>query len=264
MKPNFSGVPLLNANKIIDVISKSRDILGILDRCCESFTFPMLDNGYIYLASTRLSLFRSTDDWAMVIEVFGFSPREGLPDVCVYTFASKLHERDTPEKYVDHRAYDNYLVNNPHNEARFFFPIDEGPWQDAENLEVVADGAKEIVLRGRPVQLPSLDSYENYGVHLEAPPKVRVFELCRYLAATHHESVIATPTERRISVLPEMSQILQLDEWHHPNLVAGEKASDSEAFQQLALVLTTGDASLYKPTRQPNTHWKNWPDGGTL
>lgn len=49
------------------------DILAVLDRCCDACTFPMLDNGYVYLAATRLSLFRSKADWAMVIEVFGFS-----------------------------------------------------------------------------------------------------------------------------------------------------------------------------------------------
>jgi len=50
-------------------------ILTILDACCHSATFPMLDNGYVYLAASRLSLHRSTTDWALVIEVFGFSPR---------------------------------------------------------------------------------------------------------------------------------------------------------------------------------------------
>ena len=47
------------------------EILSILDRCCDMFAFPMLDNGYWYLAATRLSLYRSATDWAMVIEVFG-------------------------------------------------------------------------------------------------------------------------------------------------------------------------------------------------
>ena len=54
------------------------EILEVLDAACDSFAFPMLDNGYVYLAATRLSLFRSAADWAMVIEVFGFSPRAGL------------------------------------------------------------------------------------------------------------------------------------------------------------------------------------------
>jgi hypothetical protein len=29
-------------------------ILSVLDRCCDAFTFPMLDNGYVYLAAKRL------------------------------------------------------------------------------------------------------------------------------------------------------------------------------------------------------------------
>jgi hypothetical protein len=45
------------------------------------------------------------------------------------------------------------------------------------------------------------------------------FELCRFLADIAREQVLATPEERRISVLPEMEQILQLEEWHHPNVV---------------------------------------------
>src|SRR2546428_3561556 len=91
-------------------------ILSILDRCCDAFTFPMLDNGYIYLAGTRLSLYRSMTDWAMVIEVFGFSPRAGLPDTCIQTFASRLHDRNPLESYVNREAYERYLAHNPHND----------------------------------------------------------------------------------------------------------------------------------------------------
>jgi hypothetical protein len=102
-------------------------ILSILDRCCEAFTFPMLDNGYVYLAATRLSLHRSTTNWGMVIEVFGFSPRAGLPDTHIDTFADRLHHRNPPERYVTREAYELYLANHPHNESRFVFPIEEGP-----------------------------------------------------------------------------------------------------------------------------------------
>jgi len=93
-------------------------ILAILDDCCDAFTFPMLDNGYVYLAATRLSVFRSDNDWALVIEVFGFSPRAGLPDTHIHTFASHLHNRDTTARYVSAEAYENYLRNNPNNESR--------------------------------------------------------------------------------------------------------------------------------------------------
>ncbi len=101
-----------------------QQILAILDDCAEAFTFPMLDNGYIYLAATRLSLFRSETDWAMVIEVFGFSPRAGVPDTQIDAFSSKPANRKTASNYVSQAAYENYLKNNPYNEAACVFPID--------------------------------------------------------------------------------------------------------------------------------------------
>ena len=48
-----------------------------------------------------------------------------------------------------------------------------------------------------------------------------MFELCRFLAHDHREAVLATETERRVSILSEMRQIMLLDEWHHPDLAIG-------------------------------------------
>jgi hypothetical protein len=224
----------------------------------------MLDNGYLYLAATRLSLYRSPADWAMVIEVFGFSPRAGLPDVHVYTFASRLHDRDPAERYATPEAYQRYLAANPHNESRFVFPIEEGPWLDEDNGERVSLTAREITVRGERVPLPLAGELARHSITLEDPPQVQVFELCRWLAATRRDQVLATPSERRVSVLPEMAPLLQLDEWHHPDVVGDARPGTSETFRQLAAVLVTGDVSLYRPTHAPNTHWRHWPDGGRL
>jgi len=240
-------------------------ILSVLDACCDAFTFPMLDNGYVYLAATRLSLYRTSADWAMVIEVFGFSPRSGLPDTNIHTFASTLYHRDTPEQYAKREAYESYLANNPNNEFRFVNPIERGDWQDDENDEFVSEDATLIRLRGQEKPLPSIDEYTRRGILLEDAPRIRVFELCRYLADSARQEVLATSNERRVSVPPEIPQILQLEEWHHPNVVDDDdRPSGSETFQQLAKVLATGDVRLYQPSQAPNTHWRNWPEGGTL
>lgn len=240
-------------------------ILSVLDRCCDAYTFPMLDNGYVYLAATRLSLYRSDEDWAMVIEVFGFSPRLGLPDIHVSTFGSRLHERDAPQDYRSAEAYENYLAQHPHDDHQFFEPIDKGAWQDADNSELVAVTPATVVVRGRAMTTPPRDAYAGYGIDLADPDRVEVFELCRYLAAVECDLVLATPVEQRVSVRPEMTTLLQLDDWHHPDVVDdAARPSGSETFQQLARVLETGDVGLYRPTAPTNTYWKNWPDGGTL
>ena len=225
----------------------------------------MLDNGYVYPAATRLTLYRSKIDWAVVIEVFGFSPRAGLPDTSIQTFASRLHNRNPPEDYVNRHACEMYLANNPNNEFRSIFPVHEGPWQDRENGEFVAVGLREVLVRNRAIPLPSVDEYARHGIKLEQAPRVQVFELCRFLADIAHEQVLATTSERRVSVLPDMEQILQLEEWHHPNVVdEAERPSGSETFQQLARVLATGDVGLYQTSQPTNTHWRNWPEGGRL
>ncbi len=241
------------------------DILRVLDACCDAFTFPMLDNGYVYLAATRLSAYRSTEDWHIAIEVFGFSPRAGVPDTCLYNFGSNLKNRRKADDFVVSEAYENYLRVNPRNETQFFYPIDEGDWMEEEYGETVSSTAREIGVRGQFLPIPDPDEYGDLGVVLGSPPQVSVFELCRALASNHRDLVLATEDERKHMIPDELSRLLLLDEWNHPNVVDPDsKPSGNEAFQQIARVLTTGDSGLYSPTQPPNTHWSNWPEGGQL
>ena len=239
-----------------------KQILDILDAGCEAYTFPMLDNGYVYLAATRMSLYRSENDWAMVLEVFGFSARAELPDTHIHTFASTIHDRNKESNYVHQEAYWNYLAENPHNESRFIHPVAEGSWQDKDDTEFVNPRGK-LKLRGRTVQLPSRPDYEKLGIAVEEE-EPRVFELCRFLAGQYRDDVLCTESERRVSVLPEMEQILLLDEWYHPDVVDAELPSQVSSFQQLADVLATRDITKYSPQDSPNTNWSHWPDGGIL
>jgi hypothetical protein len=238
-------------------------ILAVLDSSCDNYTFPMLDNGYFYLAATRLSLYRAADEWAIVIETFGYSPRTSLPETCIYTFASTIVDRDIPKGYGP-KEISNLLARNPNNDMRFVFPIEPGDWQD-EDAFVVAENATELVVRGQVQHIPSLKQYAQRGITLENSPQVQVSELCRFLADEARELVLATVKERQMRVLPNLAQILQLEEWHHPNVAESDaRPSGSETFQQLAQVLSTGHAELYRPSLPPNTHWSNWPDGGSL
>jgi hypothetical protein len=242
------------------VNDSANDILPILDACNRMFTFPMLDNGYVYLAATRLSVFRSPDDWAITIEIFGFSPRSGVPDTHIYTFASAISNRQGASSYAG--PYEQYLRNNPHNESRFIYPVLEGDWLDGE---YVATGASQIVVRDEPLSLPTIEDFVRCGIQLENEEEISVFEVCRYIADVRRNEVLATPQELTINVGPALKQVLQLDEWNHPNVVDSKcPPSTSETFQQIADLIVTGDVGRYRPTLPPNTHWRNWPDGGTL
>jgi hypothetical protein len=239
-------------------------ILSALEKCCESFTFPMLDNGYVYSAASRLALYRSAEDWAMTIEVFGFSPRSGIPDTQVYTFGSRLLRQKGKADFVSAEAYAAYLANNPNNESVFVYPVDEGDWQDQDDSELVAEEAQTVTIRGKSLPIPSREMYATHGISLEDESRVHVFELCRLLAAMNRECVLATNEERRMCVPPELEQILQLEEWHHPDLAGGSELSSSNTFVSLADVLVNGDVALYKITMPANSYWRNWPEAGTL
>jgi len=244
---------------------RTEAILSVLDRCCDTFDFPMLDNGFVYLAATRMSLYRSAADWALVVEVFGFSPRTGTPDLAIYTFASSLCNRDIPQAYGKGELYKRFLAAHPNDNVRFVFPIEGEDWMDEADVNLVAQGATELTLRGAHWQIPSWRQYAGRGIALKAAPRVKVYELCRYLADVERDAVLATEAERRTSVLPSMQQILRLEQWHHPDVANDDaRPSGSETFRQLAEVLATGNAGLYHPTCEPNTHWSNWLESGTL
>ena len=240
----------------------AKDILKILDKNSQNFRFPILDNGYLYLAASRLSLFRSATDWGMVIEVFGFSPRAALPDLMIYTFASTVDNRNSPESYTTLEAYQDYLTYNPYNEMHPYYPIEDDAWMDVDNPEMTRFTG-EYILRGKTYTMPTAEDYQKSRIILEKS-QPQTFEFCRYLAETKRELVLATKDERSTNIPSDMKQILQLEDWHHPNLAEEELPSQNETFQQLAKVLETGDISHYTPTQKPNTHWSNWPEGGLL
>ena len=64
--------------------------------------------------------------------------------------------------------------------------------------------------------------------------------------------------------MPEGPQrTILLDEWQHPAVVQEVLPSTSATFQMIAAALVSRNASDYR-AEPPNTHWSNWPDGGTL
>jgi len=237
-------------------------ILEILDQCASQFTFPALDNGYVYLAATKMSVYISKIDWAIVIEVFGFSPRSGDPDIHIYIFSNNLHNRKAPSDFVSEDAYKRYLHNNPYNESKFIFPIKNDTWQDKNNIEYVKQ-AGQCLLRELIISLPPIGEYKKHGIALKEG-RPTTFDFCRFLASKYRDNVLSTEKERRICVAPEMRLLLQIDKWNHPDITNQDLPSRSETFVQIAEAIVTGDKKAYQTTKKSNTHWRNWSEGGTL
>jgi hypothetical protein len=52
------------------------EILHQLDTEAENYVFPMLDNGYYYHGDQKLTIFRDSKRWAILIEVLAFNNHE--------------------------------------------------------------------------------------------------------------------------------------------------------------------------------------------
>lgn len=53
------------------------------------------------------------------------------------------------------------------------------------------------------------------------------------------------------------------DDWNR-EIWENNRPSSYETWQLIAKVIVTNDPKQYKPTLEPNTHWSNWPDSGSM
>lgn len=226
------------------------DILDQLDACATAYDFPMLDNGYIYPAGTRLSAYRSTEHWAIIIEVVGLNNRlwdyERFEN-CLYCFGNCLYEAP---------GIQNSRLVLPVPEQDDIFD-EKGGW--CVRLE-----ADYILIRDKRIAIPKDKAMLSAnGVEPKNPGTISIVELLRVLYPEYRSLFLATENELRAHIPGDISLILQLEEWRHPDIV-DEKPSDLVTFKEIAEVLVSGDATAYKGTSIPNTHWSNWPMGGAL
>ena len=241
----------------------SQDILAIFDKEANEFTFPMLDNGYVYLAAARLSLYRSSADWAVVFEIFGYSPRSGAPDCAITKITSRLTGLKTANEFISQDAYAAYLKRNRYCEQRFISPIYDDAIYEENCEEYVSTDATHVNLRDQQIAIPDTTGLADAGI-VQEDDKLLVFEVARYLAYKHRDLVLANDAERTAN-LPESVELLaRFDDWHHPDLVNSEWPSDTPSFRAIAAMLAAEPYDESAITANSNTHWSNWPDGGTL
>lgn len=210
-----------------------REVLAQFDAARTDFAFPDLDHGYYYAIDCRMSAFSDAERWALIVETVGYNPRG-------FDVYDVLHH------------FGNCLTTGgPGFENEDFLGrIDNMDEIEAEDEPETFAGAKPIRVRG-----------ENLAVGAAAGTDL--VDVFRSLVPPHRELFLATDAELRRRIPADIPRVLQLDEWHQPNLFE-VPPSGSEVYIQLANVLSTGNAQQYQPTEAPNTHWSNWPESGSL
>lgn len=229
-----------------------REILDQLDKCAaDVLDFPVLNHGYGYPADVRLSAYRDAKAWAIFIEKLEAYNR------------SQEHEHLRTELFV----FGNDVAHGPGWLRSGLLLTGDGPggplFDEADIVgQRISPSATDMTIRGKVVPITTdPDAYDEAGIELSEPPSIQGFELLRFLAPKHRNRLFATDKEIAERLGRRMPLLLRLDEWHHPD---EEKPSDTECFLMLAKAIAADDASLYRPTEPPNTHWSNWPFAGSI
>ncbi len=231
----------------------AKEILKQLDKCANDFTFPMLDNGYVYPVTSKISTYRDETRWAIIIEVVGFNYRGGGHNGitnCLHIFGNCLD-------YNPGTNNDNFLYITDNSSSGLTF--------DAEYQESLNPETKTMMLRDNEIEINhNCEFYKDKGIELEEDDKILIWEFLRGLLPEHEEKLWATEKEIRVRIPSDIPLFQSLTEWYHPDCADSELPSNNETFKMIAKTIETGQLELYKPTNEPNNHWKNWPDGGTL
>jgi hypothetical protein len=234
-----------------DKFTKS-SILALLDHAADPYfhAFPDLEMPS-YLVETRLSAYRSSKRWDVLIEIVTVDPsspfHQGIVTI-LYAFSSALGDPRLTDR--------NFLrTTSDARGARTFV------WKTS-GLFVVNPRAKFIGIRGKPVVLPAKREYSAFGIELRSLPYVQRHELIRCLAAKQRGLFFATDDEiqKRFRLPSTSTLLLRIQSWRHPRLSAGEMPSKTTTFDMIADVLVHGDSCRYRPTSDPNTHWSVWPE----
>lgn len=231
----------------------TNDILTQLDACAKDFNFPVLDNGYIYPVVSRLSVFGDLESWVIAIEVVGYHYRlygHDSVENCLYIYGNRLGFEPG--------------MNNA-NVLLVTADSDEGATFVGDQWGTLNPDVHSMLIRDQKVSIPKDPAfYTSRNVELKNPPSIRVYEFMRANLPEYKTEFLAIEDEIYDCFRQNLPKIMQLDEWFHPDIAGDEKPSENETFQMIATVLESGDRSFYKPTKDPNNHWSNWPYGGSL
>lgn len=229
-----------------------KEILTYLDHC----EFPMLDNGYYYHIDQKMTIFKDDQaNWAILLEVLAYNNHEldvkGIMTI-VYTYGNQI----SPEAVSCNDSL--FAKARDHEVPTFLEETDR--FRSFLNPEAgfVSVGNTLIPIEKDP------EKYRAKGVELQFPPRITPWEMMRYHAPEYAHLFWVTRAEITDEIPLEMKAVATLYDWEHPDLALRENPSDKASFSLIADFILSGDKKLLEQIQNGNTHWRNWPEGGTL
>ncbi len=207
------------------------EILKCLDKANGNLDFPGFTTINIHMVSARMTAFRSDAYWVIVFEeLVNWYGLAGIqPVLAIYVFSNRSD-------------LENGLVET-------LFPVvieNEDNWKHTNVMH--------LKIRGEALTLntQSIQRHRNFG-----------FDLLVHLLSEYRTKMLATDNELQLIASNDLLQVIQLDNWHHPDVFGWNyqadrhfQPSDTKSMQMIAKVLVTGDPNFYKPCEEPNVDWR--------
>jgi hypothetical protein len=258
-------------------------------------SFFTLNHPYTYTIDSRLNIFTGPQhEWAIVSEVLGYEPRADCITLDLTYLGNCLINLEQVNDLTS-----NHRTVIPVDPDQFRETLDGDAlkpeatgWLVRGEMIPVSQNRKEYAENGI-----ELEEFEPGEIRAEEAGRLLILKYARLFRATDEELYQSLPAtlrkilvldewyhreyylqmnllenpefQRRYEMMPEpLRQMLHEDMIKRNEFDRIEREQNRpgsyETWQQLADVITTGDVSLYKPTLKPNSHWKNWPESGSL
>jgi len=275
------------------------EILYTLDHCDDEtpFNFITLNHPYVYLIDSRLNVYRNyAGKWAIVSEVLGFNPRGGVISLELYYLGNCIRTIKTPQDTVFNNWYTVFPIDF---DSQIETTDGEALMPDAVFWLI---RGKQIPLSHD--KRDYLNAQIELRGYAPGGGEIKLEEVGRLMIRQYQALLRASDEELLKYLPDDFQKVLVIDEWYHKgfsqsaylplrseyinNLIAGnpemreiiesdlqrkrewderqwqDRPSSYETWQQIAEVIVSGDPSLFKPTIAPNSHWKNWPESGSM
>ncbi|MDY6901299.1 MAG: hypothetical protein SWZ49_24970 [Cyanobacteriota bacterium] len=213
------------------------DILNCFDRAAANLDFPGFDNMNYDMVTARLTGFSNDEDWALTIEqiVSWYSLNGVEPVLMISAFGSRI------------------MINEP---FVTYFPV-KYPLGELEEDEEDIPQSISVMIREEQFTINSSEIERN--PHLS---DYIDFDLIIHLVNNYRTKILATKTEFTKIVPQELTQIIQLDNWHHPDVYNPNSEfsmpSKTKSMQMIAEVIVSGNPESYQPYEENNVDWQKW------
>ncbi|PZO41470.1 MAG: hypothetical protein DCF19_09715 [Pseudanabaena frigida] len=202
-----------------------QQILEFLDRRFAAIEMPCLRNMNVDYIFSRLIAFLDDSRWMILFNSITWCPAgEGLTTLveCVGNCVNGRQGIDNDRYFITGQIRYDELLN-----------------------------LYNVSVRGQAIPISELDIIPHPDLFTEHEIAIAIALLENY-----REDLLASNNEYQVFLPEGLTEVLRLNEWHHPDWNC--PPSQTESFPLIAEVLFTGNSALYKPPASPNTNWRFW------